>query len=126
MLGSLLEACALQKSEELVSYVHHQASKADIASLAPIVTTFAIQEDPLALAILEQAARELATLIEAVQNPEIRNNELVVAGGVLEHDPIVRPLFETFLAERLEHLVIIERRGTALDGACLLARELER
>lgn len=126
MLERLLEACALQKSEELVSYVHHKASKADIASLAPIVTTFAIQEDPLALAILEQAARELVALVKAVQNPEIQNNELVVAGGVLEHDPVVRPLFEHFLSERLEHLVLIESRGTALDGACLLARDLER
>jgi N-acetylglucosamine kinase-like BadF-type ATPase len=106
--------------------VHHKASKADIASLAPIVTTFAIQEDPLALAILEQAARELVALVKAVQNPEIQNNELVVAGGVLEHDPVVRPLFERFLSERLEHLVLIESRGTALDGACLLARDLER
>ena len=122
MLPALLKACSLGKSEDLIAYVHHTANKADIANLAPLVTEFAIAKDPLALAILKQAVQELIALLSAVQNPEIRTNELVTAGGVLEHDPIIRPAFEQTLQTALPEVRIIKARGTALDGACLLSR----
>ena len=122
MLPSLLEGCSLSKAEDLIAYVHHQATKADIAKLAPLVTVFAKEGDSLANDILQCAAKELVALVVAVQNPAIRAKELVLAGGVLEKDPIVRPLFIQTLREALPELQIIKARGSALQGACLLAR----
>ena len=122
MLPSLLEGCSLSKAEDLIAYVHHQAAKADIAKLAPLVTVFAKEGDLLANDILQCAAKELVALVVAVQNPAIRAKELVLAGGVLEKDPIVRPLFEEALKKALPELQIIKARGSALQGACLLAR----
>ncbi|WP_293909340.1 N-acetylglucosamine kinase [Sphaerochaeta sp. UBA5836] len=122
MLPSLLEGCSLSKAEDLIAYVHHQAAKADIAKLAPLVTVFAKEGDLLANDILQCAAKELVSLVVSVQNPAIRAKELVLAGGVLEKDPIVRPLFIQALKEALPELQIITARGTALEGACLLAR----
>lgn len=122
MLPSLLEGCSLSKAEDLIAYVHHQATKADIAKLAPLVTVFAKEGDPLANDILQCTAKELVALVVSVQNPAITANELVLAGGVLEKDPIVRPLFIQALRETLPELQIITARGTALEGACLLAR----
>ncbi len=122
MLPSLLEGCSLSKAEDLIAYVHHQATKADIAKLAPLVTVFAKEGDLLANDILQCAAKELVSLVVSVQNPAIRAKELVLAGGVLEKDPIVRPLFIQTLREALPELQIIKARGSALQGACLLAR----
>ncbi len=122
MLPSLLEGCSLSKAEDLIAYVHHQAAKADIAKLAPLVTVFAKEGDSLANDILQYAAKELVSLVVSVQNPAIRAKELVLAGGVLEKDPLVRPLFIQALREALPELQIITARGTALEGACLLAR----
>jgi len=121
MLPSLLEGCSLSKAEDIIAYVHHQATKADIAKLAPLVTVFAKEGDLLANDILQCAAKELVALVVSVQNPAIRANELVLAGGVLEKDPVVRPLFEEELKKVLPELRIIKARGTALDGGCLLA-----
>lgn len=121
MLPSLLEGCSLSKAEDLIAYVHHQATKADIAKLAPLVTVFAKEGDALANDILSCAAKELVALVVSVQNPAITAKELVLAGGVLEKDPVVRPLFEEELKKVLPELRIIKARGTALDGACLLA-----
>lgn len=120
LLPSLVEAFSLSEPAELINFVHHRANKADIARLAPIVTSFALREDPLALDILTTAAKELVLLVESVQNPEIANNQLVVTGGVLEHDQVVRPLFYKLLQERLPNLQIVPARGSALEGACLL------
>ena len=122
MLPSLLEGCSLSKAEDLIAYVHHQATKADIAKLAPLVTVFAKEGDLLANDILQCAAKELVSLVVSVQNPAITANELVLAGGVLEKDPLVRPLFIQALREALPELQIIKARGSALQGACLLAR----
>jgi N-acetylglucosamine kinase-like BadF-type ATPase len=122
MLPSLLEGCSLSKAEDLIAYVHHQAIKADIAKLAPLVTVFAKEGDPLANDILQCAAKELVSLVVSVQNPAITAKELVLAGGVLEKDPLVRPLFIQALREALPELQIIKARGSALQGACLLAR----
>ncbi|MGE4585545.1 MAG: N-acetylglucosamine kinase [Sphaerochaeta sp.] len=121
LLTSLLAQCSLSKTEDLIAYVHHQATKADIARLAPLVTEHAQQGDPLAHDILVCAAKELVALVVSVQNPAIHADELVLAGGVLEKDPIIRPLFTEGLHEVLPKLRIIEARGTALQGACLLA-----
>jgi len=123
MLPPILEATGLTESSELIKYVHHDADKAKIASLAPVVTQTARKGDPLALDILRIGAEELALLVKSVinQSPWIKRKELVLAGGVMEHDEIVTGRLKVCLANDYPDLLISSPKSTALEGACMLA-----
>jgi N-acetylglucosamine kinase-like BadF-type ATPase len=121
----ILAFCGLRESSDLVRYVHHDADKAKIAALAPLVTAAARKGDPLALDILSVGAVELALLVRSVlaRSPWITRRELALAGGVLEHDEILGGKLRNLLVEEFPALILSKPRGTALDGACILARE---
>jgi len=122
MLPDILETTGLTQSDELIKYVHHE-TKVKIAKLAPVITQAARKGDPLALDILRVAAGELALLVKSVigQSPWIKRMELVVAGGVMEHDEIVTNKLKESLANDFPSLLVSSPKGTALDGACMLA-----
>ncbi|MDR2748100.1 MAG: hypothetical protein LBB77_11720 [Treponema sp.] len=123
MLEAILEKAGLAQSEDLIRYVHIDADKARVASLAPVVTEAARSADPLALDILRTGAAELALLVRSVleRSPWIKNQTLVLAGGVVEHDEIITEKLRKSLAAGFPSLTVTEPRGSALDGACLLA-----
>ena len=121
MSKDLLKASNLLSLDDFVEYVHHKATKADIAKLAPIVTQHAKKEDPLALDILKKGAYELFLLVKSIQQEEITNNKLVLAGGVFEHDDIVRNEFTHHMTKYLPHIHIVIPKASALTGALLLA-----
>jgi glucosamine kinase len=125
MGGDILAFCRLKESPDLIRYVHHDAEKAQIAALAPVVTGAARNGDPLALDILYTGAAELALLVKSVlaRSPWITHRELVLAGGVIEHDEILRARLRNTLVEEFPALILHELQGTALEGACMLARE---
>jgi N-acetylglucosamine kinase-like BadF-type ATPase len=125
MLGEILSFCKLAESPDLIRYVHHEADKAKIAALAPVVTAAARKGDPLALDILYTGAAELALLVKSVlaRSPWISRRELVLAGGVIEHDEILGGRLRNLLAGEFPDLGLREPQGTALEGACILARE---
>jgi len=123
MLPLILEATGLTQSDELIKYAHHDADKAKIAKLAPVVTQAARNGDPLALDILRIGAEELALLVKSVigQSPWIKRMELVLAGGVMEHDEIVTNRLKESLAKEFPSLLVSAPKGSALEGACALA-----
>jgi N-acetylglucosamine kinase-like BadF-type ATPase len=123
MLGAVLEKAGLSQSEDLIRFVHIDADKARVASLAPLVTEAARAADPLALDILHSGAAELALLVRSVleRSPWIENRSLVLAGGVIEHDEITTGKLRESLAAAFPRLKLIRPRGSALEGACLLA-----
>jgi N-acetylglucosamine kinase-like BadF-type ATPase len=123
MLPRLLAACNCKAATDLIAYVHREAGKAEIAALAPVVTAAAQEGDPLALDILHTGAEELALLVRSViqQSPWIQNRALVLAGGVIEHDPIVSGKLKALLTREFPKLVVTPPRKTALEGACILA-----
>jgi len=123
LLPLILEATGLCESSELIKYVHHEADKAKIASLAPVITQSARKGDPLALDILCIGAEELALLVKSVigQSKWIKRKELVLAGGVMEHDEIVTNKLKESLAKDIPDLLVSAPKGTALEGACMLA-----
>jgi N-acetylglucosamine kinase-like BadF-type ATPase len=125
MLGDILGFCKLRESSDLIRYVHHDADKAQIAALAPVVTAAARKGDPLALDILSVGAAELALLVRSVlaRSPWITRREMVLAGGVIEHDEILGGKLRSILAEEFPSLILSKPRGTALEGACILALE---
>jgi N-acetylglucosamine kinase-like BadF-type ATPase len=123
MLPLILEAAGLTESSELIKYVHHDADKAKIARLAPVVTQAARKGDPLALDILHAGAEELVLLVKSVlgQSPWIKRMKLVLAGGVMEHDEIVTNKLKESLAKDFPLLSVSSPKSTALEGACMLA-----
>jgi N-acetylglucosamine kinase-like BadF-type ATPase len=125
MLPSLLSAAGLSAASELVRYVHHDADKAVIAALAPVVTAAARQGDPLALDILRDGAAELVLLVRSViaRSPWIGPAELVLAGGVIKHDEILTGRLRETLKKEFGGLGLREPERSAVDGACILARQ---
>ena len=84
------------------------------------MTSYANKGDLLAKAIIDEAADELVKLVQSVQarlEPPF-SSRLTLAGGVLEHDNTIRALF---LKKLKPDIVICPTKGTALEGALLLA-----
>ncbi|GHT64925.1 N-acetylglucosamine kinase [Spirochaetia bacterium] len=125
MMPVILEACKREQAPELIQYVHHDADKAQIAALAPVVTAAARNGDPLALDILNTGAAELVLLVRSVreQSPWIKNQALVLAGGVIEHDEILTRILRESLSKEFPRLSVGSPKGSALEGACMLAKE---
>jgi N-acetylglucosamine kinase-like BadF-type ATPase len=123
MMDEILKTTGLEQSSDLIQYVHHDADKAKIAALAPLVTEAARRGDALALDILAVGSAELTLLVRSVleRSPHIKNKALVLAGGVIEHDEIVTTKLRQSLEEQFPTLSVQKPSGTALDGACLLA-----
>ena len=97
-------------------------TKAVVADFAPYVTAYANKGDLLAKAILSEAADELVKLVLSVQGrmEQPFRSHLTLAGGVLEHDNTIRSLF---LKRLPSDIVVCPTKGTALEGALLLAYE---
>jgi len=125
MLPVILRKVCLKEPQDLVWWIHHDADKSKVAALAPIVTEAARQGDELALDILQTGAAELALLVKSVveRTPDISNKELVLAGGVIEHDEILSGSLKEILARDFPDIAVLDPRGSALDGALLLANE---
>ncbi len=95
-------------------------TKAAVADFAPYVTSYANKGDLLAKEILKEAAEELVKLVLSVWQrlEKPYRSHLTLAGGVLEHDTTVRSLL---LKKLPSDIVVCPTKGTALDGALLLA-----
>jgi N-acetylglucosamine kinase-like BadF-type ATPase len=128
MPAAIMEAAGLAKIEEAIYYVHYSADKAKIAALAPIVTAAARKGDPLALDILRVGAGELALLVKSVidRSPWINRKELVLAGGVMKNDEVLVKMLKEILAGDFPALSVSSPKGTALQGACMLAIGMAR
>jgi len=128
MSVAILEAMGLAHIEEAIHYVHYSADKAKVAALAPTVTAAARKGDPLALDILRVGAEELALLVKSVidRSPWIDHKELVLAGGVIKNDEILVKMLKEKLSRDFPSLPVSSPKGTALQGACMLAISLAK
>jgi N-acetylglucosamine kinase-like BadF-type ATPase len=126
MLDEMLKAAGLKSHDDFIKYIHHDADKAKVAALAPVVSENARNGDPLALDILHTGAQELTLLVKSVieQSVHIQNRELVLAGGVLEHNEIITAKLKENLAKEFPDLMVFYPKKTALEGACKLAIDL--
>ena len=115
--GSLLTARILEAIGEppAAQAWANAARPADYAALTPVVFTAADAGDSQAAEIIEEAAGHLGHILVRLADAGAR--EVCLMGGLAA---ILRPWLRTDAVE------IVEPRGTALDGALLLARELAR
>jgi glucosamine kinase len=98
--------------EALVAWLD-TAMPRDYGDFAPLVVEHAERLDPVAMALLAQAAHDAAWMIAALQDTGAPR--LSVMGGLAP--PVVRRLPEPMVEQLAEPL------GDALDGALLLARQ---
>ncbi|MBQ8081752.1 MAG: hypothetical protein IJ240_07620 [Clostridia bacterium] len=126
LLPALLGVFGLSTPEDFVAYMHRDFQKAKIAAAAQTVLEYAENGDELALAIEEQAVRELMALAQSVlwQLPLTRRR-MALAGGVLENNQPFRERLIDSLADAAPGLELHLSKGDALSGACRLAEELK-
>ncbi|WP_421106233.1 N-acetylglucosamine kinase [Streptomyces sp. NEAU-S77] len=94
-----------------------------LASFAPEVGRCAAAGDPVAEAVLRDAARHIAQAAEAVC-PRLESGEVALTGGLFRMGaPLLTPL-RAELATRLPGVRVTEAAGDPLDGALRIAAAL--
>ena len=85
----ILQQWQLHSTEDLIDEVYIVDNKAKIAQAATYVTLAARQGDQVALEIIEQAADELALLVQTI-TPPLSQLPIVLGGGLLLHNDFLR------------------------------------
>ncbi len=125
----LLDTLHLKKVSDLVSWLYAQNRQvAEVAALAPIVLEEAESRDPIATAIIAQAADALAANVEAVARRLRFDGEttfpLVLTGGLLNTGELYRQTTIQSVHTRLPGARAQIPRHSAVVGAGLMALEL--
>jgi N-acetylglucosamine kinase-like BadF-type ATPase len=129
VLEAALDHFGLADPEALIPFVYADFDKTRIASFAPRVAAIAANGDPLARAILGQAAAELAALVVSVHarlGSIIERSRLALYGGLLEKNAELRSAVADLITQAVPGMVIVKPAGDAQAGACLLARSMVR
>jgi N-acetylglucosamine kinase-like BadF-type ATPase len=130
---ALHEALGLERDLDLCAKVMHDRSRAGIAALSQLVPRAARDGDGAALSILDDAARELAAIAEALRQAlAYEANERVpvsYSGGVFNCGALVLEPFERYLkrhcaAYDLKRPVFAPSIGAAIHAAKLAAQPL--
>lgn len=114
---------ALDGFQDLVDKIYAPAGKDEIAGLAPLCGEAYNAGDPVAVAILKAAARELAEMALTVAGRFWERPEAVTcvcAGGVLEKMPQMLPLIERELADQLPALTLARPAHSGAWGCAAL------
>jgi N-acetylglucosamine kinase-like BadF-type ATPase len=114
----LLSAAGAAGAVELTGRLHRLREPRRWAALSGSVFA-AAQTDPAAAALVSRAGAALAALVAAVRGRIDSEDEVVLAGGLLLH----QPLLEAAVRERLEGR-LIRLREPPVAGAVRLAAEL--
>jgi len=121
--GALLDYLDLNMPQALISWAYSDLSWAHIAELGPLVVECAQQGDGVALAIIEEAAVDLAAAVEhVVRNLNLLNEpiSIVLSGGNL-----LPGFFSGLVSQHLHSLIpkaqLVRPNITPAIGAALLA-----
>lgn len=109
----LTAACGLERPALLLDHFYARSERRYWAERSRTVFELAESDDPAAYGIVAGAARALATLVELVSLRIAVAGPVVLAGGVLVHQPLVRRL----LTDRLAGLGITDLRLLDADPA---------
>ena len=127
LLNAALDFFGFSTASDLLAFTYFAFDKARIASFAPSVLALAEAKDALAVRLVDQAARELASLALSVYRrmaSEMVRKRLAPYGGLLEKNDKLRGEVFRLLEKAAPDLEIVEPLGSAAAGACRLAREL--
>jgi N-acetylglucosamine kinase-like BadF-type ATPase len=121
-----LKSTGAPDANTLMHRFYNEFSRQAIAALAPLVTQAADQADPVAIEIVERAARKLAWFAEAVHQQLFRPRESVpvaYSGGVFQ-STLLRDAFARRVAEAINGHAVAPHFGPAA-GAVLEALRLD-
>jgi len=127
LLESALQHFGLPDAKALIPFTYRNFNKATIASFAPLVAEAAVAGDGVALAIMDQAAAELAALAISAYDmlaSKVNNARLALYGGLLEHNLWLSTQVAARITTARPALTIIAPMGDAQSGACRLAQAL--
>ena len=115
MQKDLLGFFHLTVLDDFVALFHQHHEKADVAHAAKLVSRHAQRNDLLATDIINGAVDELILLVSSVYDRlPMKGSPLVVSGGVLENDFLVRSLFFEKIAKEFPFMPVVEKNGTGL------------
>ena len=109
----LAAACRLERPGLLLDHFYAQPERRYWAERSRVVFELAEAADPAACAILTDAGTALASLVESVSLRLALSGPVILAGGVLVHQPLLRRL----LADRLATIGITDLRLLDADPA---------
>jgi len=120
----ILAELGLSQMEELITWASKRGSVEEIAALAPVVGQCAQAGDEAAQAVLRQAGGKLAALAWAVLRELGMADaacEIVLAGGIFRHQPLVTQALQQELARFAPQAHLIWPSHEPAFGAALLA-----
>ena len=115
--------------DEVVDFavkVHRPAlARHEVAALAPIVLQAAQDGDTVAMALVDDAARELARMVDAVTTRlfSLRNPQVVLLGGVFEKSEFYREKVRHAVLDNIPKAGFSDPESPAVVGAWSLAAE---
>jgi N-acetylglucosamine kinase-like BadF-type ATPase len=117
LLDLILQHWRLHTAEDLIDAVYTVDNKAKIAQVARYVIQAARQGDVVALEIVEQAADELALLVQTV-SPSSSQLPFALGGGLLLHDDFLREHILLRIQKKQDMSPIIRVEHPAFSAAC--------
>jgi len=122
--SDLFARLGIGNAQDAIPFVYRRFDKAYIAGAASVVAAHRDRGDALAMDIYREAVRELVGLVESVVNAAGKNLEhrdLLLWGGLFDHDPWMEETVRTELKTVLPTLEVKRPLHDAAYGACLLA-----
>ena len=117
LLDLILQHWKLRTAEDLIDAVYTVDNKAKIAQAATYVIHAARQGDAVALEIVEQAADELALLVQTV-SPSLSQLPIALGGGLLLHDDFLREHILHRIQQKQDIGPVIHVEHPAFSAAC--------
>lgn len=128
MSERIMTAYGFQGMTDLKAYVYRPAiGKSEIAAFARFCIEAAKDDDPAALRILQDQAKEIAETASALirRHPELEETDVVCTGSIFKHSGVFRKTFREALGNRFPRLSFPEAKHdyTPAHGAALLAKK---
>lgn len=128
LLRGVLDHFHVKTMRELVPVVYSPSfGKYDLGQLAFVLQAAAAQKDKVAIDIAKASGVELALLATTVARKLFKPAEvfdLVMIGGVLQHDPIVGKTFMTRVRAQFKKAEFIIPKRDPVEGAVRMAMQL--
>lgn len=121
--ASVFEALKVQDMGGIITWLYGPSTgKKEIAALAPLLLPALEAGDAVALSIAQKAASELSELIlTGWRKTGMEDGELALTGSILTRFLPIRQMVENKIHAALPEIRILSPRGSAAQGAAMLA-----
>ncbi len=112
--------------DALITWIYDPSTdKHQIASLAPLLSMAAEQNDTVAINLSKKTASDLAELvITAWRNAKMSTGEISLIGSIINYHPVIKRELIKIIKTNLPCATIVSPKNTADYGAALLAKKI--